>query len=270
MNFKLWVSVSSEKQFKILKRKDIIGIVPASFYLSGMCDEVTGLGNEMYVSLPLILRNKDESTVLSLLEKTQGDSNIKGVIVHNTEGLYIIKKAGYNKEIIAGPGMYCWNSEALKIIMCDCNNFSYPLELSKYELKEIGAKDGLLTVYGRTPLMVSANCIRKTGGKCKLKQGALDKSDSFVYIRDRKNNLLPVSIQCNYCYNIVYNAIPTSLHEYIMKDVSYTENLLLSFSDEDSQTCGEIVDYYADIISGKTPQCPLKDFTKAYYNHGVE
>jgi hypothetical protein len=60
------------------------------------------------------------------------------------------------------------------------------------------------------------------------------------------------------------------LHEYLGSKIDFTEDLMLSFSDEDSLLRGKIMDFYQNRINGKDDPCPFKEFTKAYFNHGVD
>ncbi len=269
MNFNLWISVSLKNQLIILESyKDNGGninkVIPSYLYYD--CPVI----GDFYVSLPFVCRNRDEAGIKDLMTAFSADSNVKGIIVNNIEALYIAGEQGFSKEIIGGPGLYVWNSASKEVLLKDCTNFSYPYELSRYELKEISGDNGLLTVYGKTPLMISANCIRKTNNLCTKKKINLEDVCSVSKLRDRKNNDMSVLIHCDSCYNVIYNAIPTSLHEYVMKDVSYTNNLMLSFTDEDCDSMLKIIEFYEGLVSGKALSCPLQKFTKAYYNHGVE
>ena len=67
-----------------------------------------------------------------------------------------------------------------------------------------------LTVYGRAPMMVSAQCINKTVQGC-------DKRQSCLKLKDRKGAEMPVKNVCRFCYNEIYNSVPTMLYD--VKDV---------------------------------------------------
>lgn len=62
-------------------------------------------------------------------------------------------------------------------------------------------------VYGRTPFMVSTNCVKLSTGKC-------DKNrKKYAELTDRFGNTFPVYTNCAHCYNIIYNCLPTSYEE---------------------------------------------------------
>lgn len=63
-----------------------------------------------------------------------------------------------------------------------------------------------LLVYGRAPMMVSAQCIRKTALGC-------DKKPCVMQLRDRTGAKLPVKNNCAFCYNTILNAHPTVLYD---------------------------------------------------------
>ena len=66
-----------------------------------------------------------------------------------------------------------------------------------------------LTVYGRAPMMVTAQCINKTVQGC-------DHKPKCLHLTDRKGAEMPVRNICRFCYNQVYNSVPTMLYD--MKD----------------------------------------------------
>lgn len=258
MNFKFWIYVSSANQIPNDYNDKFNLIIPD--YLQ----KIITYDGEYYVSLPYVCRNQDEEYIKKLLSEIDTDSKAKGIFVHNTEELYIIRSSNFSKEVMLGPGMYIFNNASRDVLMKDAQKFVLPYELSGHEIEDIKSDDSIFTVYGRTPLMISANCIRKTNSICKHGTG-----EPFGYITDRKNMDLPVLFQCKSCYNVIYNAVPCSYHEFL-NDFSLTEDLLLYFTDESPLDVKKILDFYYGTVNGDDVQCPISDFSKAYYKHGVE
>ena len=67
-------------------------------------------------------------------------------------------------------------------------------------------------------MMLSANCVNKTGGRClkadfsDKKPGAvMDNAGRLSYLKDRYQNELPVLSICRYCYNRILNPKPLCL-----------------------------------------------------------
>ena len=81
------------------------------------------------------------------------------------------------------------------------SEFTAPAELNESELKILGLETAELTVYGYRPVMISAQCIMKTRGKC-------TKNSSFTQMKDRIGEEFLVQNRCDECYNIVYNSAP--------------------------------------------------------------
>lgn len=269
MSFRLWVSVTKQEQLNAVNEiypssniKESIRIwIPSYLYKMEEIDTTCSL----YISFPLVSRLKDEEKIRKSLKCIQEDSNVSGIIIHNTEQLYIAKSMNFSKEIISGPGMYVFNNSSREVLLKDVNKYVFPLELSRHEIEDLNTDCGIMTIYGKTPMMVSANCIRKTYDNCQRGRGV-----SFDYITDRKNSNISVLFQCDSCYNVLYNPYPNSLHEYLKEIKKYTCDFLLSFTDEDRKLTGEIIRYFDNRFSGKNLEFPIKDFTKAYFNHGVE
>ena len=63
-----------------------------------------------------------------------------------------------------------------------------------------------LVVYGRAPMMISAQCLKKTTGNC-------DRLPSVTVLEDRKGAHMPVINCCRFCCNTVFNAVPTMLYD---------------------------------------------------------
>ncbi len=207
--------------------------------------------------LPSIARNKDKSAINKALTEIKNNKGC-GVICKNLEEYEIIKESGFDKIIIFDSSIYAFNKEAKTLINNLSDAFIAPLELSKHELKFLKNSDAYLNIYGRIPLMNTANCVVKTNEGCKKNKG-----NKFVYIKDRTNASLTVLRNCDFCFNTIYNSVPTFLideREFIKDFYHY-----LSFTDESGKETENILRLYFE-NSGK----PLKNFTKAYFNRGVE
>lgn len=139
---------------------------------------------------------------------------------------------------------------------------TFPLELNARELAEEGKrffKEGLRTeliVYGRIPMMVSAQCIRKTSLNC-------DKRPSLMFLGDRTGARLPVRNCCRFCYNVIFNSQPTVLYdlrEELRKIPHETERF---------EFTTERPDEVKEILSLKRIPKEMK-FTRGYFRRGVQ
>ena len=209
----LLISVSSNEQLeaieKIYNAKDYsidfdLSIPVSEYELFEKIDEIKEKykASRIFVELPLVIRDK----ALKLLEDNISLlTKYDGYIVSSLDGLSFVKDKGLKGIIIAGSHLYSYNNNAVNTI----NNLGIdynisPLELNYKELMHRDNSNSILTVYGRYPMMVSANCINKNCISC-------DKKEKNIRIKDKKGYSFPVRNKCKVCYNVIYNDLPTCL-----------------------------------------------------------
>ena len=115
-------------------------------------------------------------------------------------------------------GVYAWNDSALEELSGLAEGFCLPYELNasaQRHLWEGLCRKGLSEklscekiVYSRIPMMVTANCLRRTAGEC----GKGKENREIVSLTDRYRKEFPVLINCRHCMNIIYNSVPFSLY----------------------------------------------------------
>ena len=79
-----------------------------------------------------------------------------------------------------------------------------PFELNAQELSELGMREAEFAVYGHLPVMISAQGLKKTMGKC-------DGNTGITMLTDRLGNQFPVKNVCGECFNVIYNTSPLYL-----------------------------------------------------------
>ncbi|WP_408071190.1 DUF3656 domain-containing protein [Butyrivibrio sp. JL13D10] len=204
-------------------------------------------GCEFYAALPYILRKEeffDGHDEINRIISKLDNLGFKGVLVRNTEELQIIKESGYKGEIILDYGLYIWNHDALTLYK-ECagelsfGGFNLPLELNSYEMSDLlenmeskkpsayNKKTGI-QVYGRVPMMVTANCLKNTLDKCSGNRGKLCEYEKLG-INDRTGRTLPVSYDCMHCCNIIWNSVPVSLFKKTKKLKSMADKYSLLY-----------------------------------------
>lgn len=165
------------------------------------------------IKCPAILRKSDEEylqNLRSLIERRTPDM----IYCATIDMLAWLKSISYTGKIAGEASLYAWNAEALSFWSGELDRISIPLELDSKEIRELCSAalnvdiDKLeVLVYGRTPFMVSANCIKLSTGNC-------DKNRKrYAELTDRLGNVFPVYTNCRHCYNILYNCRPTSYAE---------------------------------------------------------
>ena len=221
-------------------------------------------GMEVYASLPRMIRKRDEaylqiiSGMLALFE---------GILVKSMEGLAFLEENHFEGCVISDYSVYNWNQSALRFLEQYRDGYTYPLELSVYENRELEDKSGEYVVYGRTPMMITANCIRKTMDQCSGGVNSFSQS-----LQDRYKKELPVHTNCIHCYNEIFNAVPMSLHKEVKQLLNYGfHTFRLDLTDEDPETAFAITEYFINRITcpEKKAVFPLEEYTQGHFKEGA-
>ena len=285
----LRASVETKEQFEaVCGRVDIVYIDSAFFdalSFEGMVNRAHASDTLIGLRSPYIWRDKSEDyfdgnpsagkqndTVIKLIK----DAGFDAYLFRNTESMLYFAEHGLteDKAFATDSSMYVFNGEAVAELSAyipdnirkNHVSFTLPSELNGRELeslsKTVRAKfqvnenaPGLeLVVYGRVPMMVSAQCINKTVHGC-------DKQEKLLMLKDRKDAEMPVKNCCRFCYNLIYNAVPTMLYD--MPEVRERIKPDAIRYDFTTENAGEVI----DILKG----IPLKagGFTRGHLKRGV-
>ena len=218
----------------------------------------------MIAILPFICRNRyfrrNEA-----LDKILSKPYISGVLIRNLESLQYLRTNHYHGKIIGDLHLYALNRKAYVTLKdLGLTRSTVPVELNQKELSKRDLLGEDLIMYGRLPLMVSAQCVRKTNGECTKREG-------FTTITDRYRVSFPVQCVCGECYNIIYNSVPLSLHgkaELIGKLKPYS--IRLSFTTERKFEMQKIMESFSGLLKDGRVTEPDYAFTKGHIQRGVE
>jgi len=243
---------------KLIKEKDLLQKCREYF-------ENRKVNTKIFVALPYILRQKDYGkikTMFSELEKTDG------VLVRNMETYQYLLKMNFSKEIVTDAGLYVFNKPTLSFWAEKTAGCCLPYELNKKELRKllegVNASATEQVAFGRIPLMVTANCVAKTAGSCMPGKGR-----QIITLKDRYHKEFPVLTECEYCYNLIYNTVPISLHEKI-QNTDYTGAWRLAFTVEDEKETAEILRFFEDVQRKAAERPPYAEYTQGHEKRGVE
>lgn len=188
-----------------------------------LCEKlVRNINAELFVALPYILRETDREYLEGLSRKTEECGLFRGFLARSMDGLKFAGERHGNMSCRTDIGVYLWNEYAAEELSGLSDGFCLPYELKAPEqqnlLKRL-ADNGLLDrlscekiVYGRIPMMVTANCLKRTMGQCNGNREQTDSSPDAV-LTDRYRKEFPVVANCLHCMNIIYNSVPFSLHQ---------------------------------------------------------
>lgn len=241
-------------------------------------------GTEVWMALPYVLRSKDQQLMLQALELYR-QGRIRGFLVRNLEEYGWLQNRARElsaqdipgKERCSGDSLmqqiqldhtvYVWNSHTAAFWQRKGCGLTCPLELNGREcqqlLEQTGADGMEKLIYGRIPMMVTANCIAKTAGKCL--QGQENRAEGILTDRYRKK--FPVEICCDVCLNVIYNSVPLSLH----KEWTHCRAAAgrLAFTTESGQELVRILDFFKRQAGEKVGRPPYEDYTTGHERRGV-
>lgn len=281
----LHVAVRNQEQLKAVLRYPCERIyIDSDWYLEDfdqISQSMSGMPETaIFLALPYVVREKDDSYFQELFSHLTGKVKIGGFLVRNLESLFRIRAFSPKAEIVTDAGIYCFNAQAGRFLQQYCGESYLPCELNGKEYRrltaEIAARPGTeaggeplrmsMVVYGTIPMMVSANCVRKTASACPKTGGSRIKRDAY-YLTDRYHVRFPVLCNCKHCYNILYNSVPYSLHrkkEELAGMHLFAERL--DFVWETERQVEDILDHYF----GKKEKFPITEYTTGHYKRGVE
>lgn len=243
-----------------------------------------GILAEIFLSLPVILRaetREQMKRVKALLDTGLFD----GAQTPSPSGLMWLKENGWKGKIAFDHRIYIWNRQTWEYWSADMDTYCAPLELNGRDVLALpspeegnrGRKE--ILVYGRIPMMVTANCIRKTAGECPkdvrpekgAKAEARDgRTGKELLLIDRYQAEFPVVTDCRFCVNVIYNSVPLSLHGFLGDLAeSGAAFLRLDFLEESGKETEKILRLFENGLSGKQAQ-PEYAFTTGHFRKGAQ
>lgn len=154
---------------------------------------------EIYITLPRIISDFQKQFIIDALN-SMDKNKISGISVSNLGQINFVK--GYGIKLFSDFGMNILNSEAVSFL--ESIGFSGVLlspEMSIPKIRDIYKNiETEVIVYGKIPLMITKNCIKK------CLNNACEKN--IMLLRDRSGTSFPVVCNENFCYNEILNSKP--------------------------------------------------------------
>lgn len=220
---------------------------------------------ETVLALPKIIRLRD-SRYLKLLEKSIRDNleAVDGFLISSLEHVGLLQQWDFlqSKKRYGDHGLYLWNCRSIEFWTDYLDGFCLPLELNYAEQRQL--VNGILPaekfLYGRIPMMVTANCVTKTTDHCRREEGF-----GITELTDRYHKVFPVMRNCTHCYNIIYNSVPFSLHKTVAK---WKDSFCcrLEFTTESENETWNVLEYFY----GSRTDLPYTEYTTGHEKRGVE
>ncbi len=220
-----------------------------------------------YAATPYIVRN-DGYGYLEEIQNALDIGFLSGVLIRNMESYGFFSERTDKDKLVLDTGMYLWNHESISFFEQKVAEFYLPVECNFREIRELlDACNGIdlscsLVSYGRLPMMISANCLRKTEGICKKESG-------ITILKDRYGKSFPVLNDCLSCYNVVYNSVPLSLHKQVRDKNRQLSCCRLDFTTENGKETEEVMRFFMR-NSDCNEEPPYQEYTTGHYKRGVE
>lgn len=273
------ILVSSKEQLRAVKdaalRPDVLYVDAELVQTGEQIKELKASINtpaqscKIFLALPYVVRRADMAFLKTLFPVIQ---EADGCLVRNSETYAWLMEQAYEKKIALDAGIYCFNKRTVYFWRDRACSICLPYELNGKELKRL--TDDILqkedtvfeqVVYGRIPLMISANCIARTTDGC---QKNMDKKTCY-FLKDRYKKVFPVLTDCRYCYNVLYNSLPISLHEKISQGrMPYA--IRLAFTMEDYGDTIKVLNFFKEVFKGEQVNPPYQEYTKGHEKRGVD
>ncbi len=250
--------------------------------LTRICREA---GKECFLALPRIWRNGD---LWAWEEFRKADPD--GFLLRVLDEIPLMDEAGRPEsgkgagegqkrepyEFVADASLYTFNREAERALFR--RGFAMvtaPLELNGRELRERGMAGSEMIVYGRLPMMVSAQCVRKTVKACRKQEearnGKRSPSGGRLFISDRKRLRFPVRQYCRFCYNVIYNHAPLWLAEELPAiGAMGTRMVRLEFTTEGPEEVSGVIRSFEGALEGKRAEALPELRTRGHFRRGAE
>lgn len=211
--------------------------------------------HDFYVVLFPVFRQEMEKEIDKVLSLT--DENLKGIVVRNLDEYAYLMKKDYKKTMITDYSLYTMNRYAGDLLK---GRNTLPVELNERELQALihPSKSYEMIVYGYQQLMVSAQCVSLNTKGCQ-------KKNDFYIFRDRYDKPFFVKTVCRYCYNLIYNGIPTVLFDVkspLLNKGNIRHRLIFTMENK-KQTMDVLQQYWNEgVYHGQR--------TKGHFSRGVE
>ena len=224
-------------------------------------------GRKAFLALPYIVRRDGKNDYLKELEDLAG-RGISGILVRNLESFGILRKMNLHRLAILDAGMYTFNNRSLCFWRENgIQGDTAPWELNRRELAKRDNRFSEMILYGRTPMMISGQCLKKNLDRC-------TGSGSRLTLRDRMGKNFPVQCDCGSCCNIIYNSLPLDLagEWEEIRGLGF-RSYRLNFTVENKREAAETAGKFLAAVKGrgrKTLPADGKEYTKGHFRRGVE
>ena len=243
--------------------------------LENVGEKIKTAGKSLYLALPRVFRGNN--VLEDQLKKICSLSIWDGIYAYTINEMeFLMQLEGCTTRVIAGASFYHWNSSAIQESNALYDNMTVrelPVELSEEEISDMikgmdkeqqQTVDFELLIYGRIPIMQSAQCLKKTCGHC-------NKTSGRLWLEDKKKRKLLVTTHCLDCYNLIWQDKPKSLIGENIKEVSsHIKRHRFDLFELTEAEVSSIKQRYLKWKEQHFTEEQSKDTSDSYWNYGIE
>ena len=256
--------------------------------LESTAELIHGYGKKAFLMMPHIFRKETKDLFLRHQKEVVSPA-LDGYVIRSLEEFQFMKEMLVEeqcfdeKELILDYNVYIMNREAKEFWReHGIHHYTTPMELNSTELERLGCEGADMIVYGRIPVMVSAQCvIKNVGGYCEMgkrvigdpKREYKDGTKRFELI-DRVNKSFYVRNHCKFCYNTIYNGDCIALHDDAEEILAYHPRAVrLDFTFETESEVRKVMQTYIQSFiypsAEKMDWKGNKKLTRGHFKRGI-
>ncbi len=273
----LQVSVMSREQLKeVIQEETVSGIYLDSYLyehqnllaeLEQDQKKIHEAGKKVSFIMPYIFRNHTRDFYDGIWEELS--AMVDGILVKNYDEIGFLKEKGYDfQKVRLDFSVYSFSNYAKKAFAeVDCQWDTIPVELNRKEMEHRDNWHSEMIIYGRIPLMTTANCVHKNFSGC-------DKKKTVEKLTDRYEKTFSVLNHCTECYNMLFNSDCLQIIDKVEQFQNIgADSYRMMFTLESAKETQEVLSYYKKrVLKGQEESLSLKgiSFTNGHLNRGVE
>lgn len=278
---KLRVSVEDkEKVYSLLHLPEVDGIyLPfeecSSLERREILEQARKENKEVFYAFPYVFCNYAQKQFVKYWKEIQ-EEQPAGLLLRNIDEYAWVRERLSEEpetklEIVLDQSIYTYNQRAVSVYEewnqknGDAYRFTYPLELNESEWRTLSLPRGEMILYGRIPLMVSAQCVTQNTKECMGTPG-------YIRMTDRYQKNFYARRHCRYCYNTIWNGVPLSLQG-LRPELEEREpaSIRLHFTLEKENEMRQIIrTFYEEWNDLMVTKQMRGDFTRGHYKRGIE
>ena len=272
--------VETKEQWKeVLEAEYIKRIVIPYGWLLDDCKAVDVLQEEsgekqkeIFFALPAVCRNAMTKRIKQAFEVAVERKFGVGFYANQFDSLSLVKRYCKEMQCNGDLHLYCFNNVSANTLKNYVYNYTISVELNKDEIRHLNAQNELV-LYGRLPLMETANCIFMTENMCRKQQKDVGKAHKTGSLKDRTGTNFCYRTHCDepVCYNTIYNSVPVSLHKHkAVIDKLSCCNYQLRFTVENAAETRNVLRLFQNFSKGEWMDDVSYAYTNGHFMRGVQ